>query len=112
MSDLTGVDAFEHVVAQLIDQVTDRARDNDKRRDAESERNDAIRKLASVEAELGATKTSLANYRGADDAFVNLYDDIDKVVKVLDASPLTSELATALRTKMAACKKFIDPIPF
>ena len=112
MSDLTGVDAFEHVVAQLINQVTDRARDNDKRRDAESERNDAIRKLASVEAELGSTKTSLTNYRSADDAFIDLYDEIEKVAKALAESNLSPEMATSLRAKMTACKKFIDPIPF
>lgn len=111
MSDLTGVDAFENVVAQLIDQVTDRARDNDKRRDAESERNDANRKLASVEAELHSTMTSLDEY-GADDAFIELYDEIDRVAKALAKSNLSPEMATSLWAKMTACKKFIDPIPF
>ena len=110
MSDLSGEDAFHHVVTQLIDQVTDRARDNDKRRDAESERNDAIRKLASVEAELGSTKTSLSNYRGADDAFTNLYDVVAETYKIIDGP--NAPLGMRLRDAVDACKKFIDPIPF
>jgi len=112
MSDLSGMDAFEHVVSVLVDQAKDRVRDNDKRNQAEAERNDAIRKLASIEAELRSAKTDVANYRGADDAFIEFYDEVEKAAKILDASPVTSELGGALRTKMGACKKFIDPIPF
>lgn len=112
MSDLTGTDAFEHVVSVLLDQAKDRVRDTDQRRAAEAQRDDVLRKLASVEAELGATKTSLNVYRGADDAFTEFYDEVEKAVRLLDASPVTSELGGTLRAKMAACKKFIDPVPF
>ena len=105
---LDGEDAFRMVLDRLVDEGHQRVRDIDARHRAESECSTAILELTNLKSELGLAKADLSKYRTADDAFLGLYDAVEKAIPLL----INTTVGNDLKAGLVKTKKFIDPIQF
>ena len=111
--DISGEDAFDRVLDKLVEEGRHRGRDIDARNAAEHARDAAIKEMESARSKLSIATAALADYQGADatDAFGELYDAVETATTRLKAFG-DDALAGELLKRLAAAKKFVDPIPF